>query len=243
MARCKPANHRGVLEGVTAFTATLPLTSLPWGALFPSEAQSPYRARPLGMIESENGRGDEKNLVEAAQRGDREAVRALLDRFSRTLYTAVILPRVGNVADAEEVLRDALMRAVERIDTFHWTPAGFFPWLRQIAINLVIDQVRRNQRKHRLEERLEQQANEVLPMHRADAEVELIEAQERAAAMRAMQSAMSTLSERYRRAVELRLIEEKSREDCALAMGVTVGNFDVIFHRAVAALRKAYGVR
>ena len=216
---------------------------LSWHALFPSEAQSLYRARLLGMTESENGRGDEKNLVEAAQRGDREAVRALLDRFSRTLYTAVILPRLGNVADAEEVLRDALMRAVERIDTFRWTPAGFFPWLRQIAVHLVIDLARRNQRKYRLEERFEQQAADVLPMHRADAEVELIEAQERAAAMRAMQTAMATLPDRYRRAVELRLVEVNSRERWAEAMGVTVGNFDVIFHRAVAALRKAYGVR
>lgn len=200
-------------------------------------------SRPQGMADLDHARSEEKSLVDAAQGGDRQAMRALLERFSRTLYTAVILPRVGNTADAEEILRDTLMRAVDRIDTFHWTPAGFFPWLRQIAIHLVIDQVRRNQRQTRLETRFEAQANDVLPLYRADAEEELIEAQERAAAMRTMQSALATLSDRYRRAVELRLLEEKSREACAEAMGVTVGNFDVIFHRAVAALRKAYGVR
>jgi RNA polymerase sigma-70 factor (ECF subfamily) len=54
---------------------------------------------------------------------------------------------------------------------------------------------------------------------------------------------MGQLPERYRRAIELRLLEEKPRETCAESLGVTVGNFDVIFHRALTALRKAYGVR
>lgn len=186
---------------------------------------------------------EERALVEAAQAGDQEALRLLLDRFSRPLFAAVILPRVGNPADAEDILRETLLRAVERLGTFHWTGVGFFPWLRQIAVHLVIDHVRRVQRRTRLEESYERQAADVLPLHHAGAEELLIEQQERAVALRMMESALGELSERYRRAIELRLLEEKSREQCAAVMGVTVGNFDVIFHRAVTALRKAYGVR
>lgn len=186
---------------------------------------------------------EEKALIDAARTGDRDALRMLLDRVSRPLYSAVILPRVGNAADAEDILRDTLLRAMERLDTFHWTAAGIFPWLRQIAIHLVIDHVRRNQRRDRLEERYERQAADVMPLHHAGAEEMLIDQQERAVSMRMMESAMGELNERYRRAIELRLLEERSREDCAAAMNVTVGNFDVILHRALAALRKAYGVR
>ena len=35
----------------------------------------------------------------------------------------------------------------------------------------------------------------------------------------------------------LRVLEEKSREECASELGVTLGNLDVLVHRALAALR------
>lgn len=186
---------------------------------------------------------EEKALVEAAQAGDVESIRLLLDRVSRPLYAAVILPRVGIAADAEDILRDTLLRAIDRLHTFHWTGAGFFPWLRQIAIHQVIDHVRRVQRRHRLEERFERQAADVTPLHHAGAEEALIDQQERALSLKTMSVAMDALNDRYRAAITLRLLEEKSREECAEALGVTLGNFDVILHRALAALRKSYGVR
>lgn len=186
---------------------------------------------------------EEKALVEAAQAGDLDAVRMLLDRFSRPLYAAVILPRIGVAADAEDILRETLIRAIDRLSTFHWTGAGFFPWLRQIAIHQVIDHVRRVQRRARLEERFERQAADVMPLHHAGAEEALIDQQERALSLKTMSAAMGALNDRYRQAITLRLLEERSREECAEALGVTLGNFDVILHRALAALRKAYGVR
>ncbi|MBL8601003.1 MAG: RNA polymerase sigma factor [Myxococcales bacterium] len=195
------------------------------------------------MAPLDGASAEERALVEAAQRGERASLELLLDRVSRPLYAAVILPRVGVAADAEDILRDTLLRAMERLDTFRWTPAGIFPWLRQIAIHLVIDHVRRRQRRDRLEDRYERAAADVMPLHHAGAEEMLIEQQERAVATRSMEAALATLNDRYRRAVELRLLEERSREACAEAMGVTVGNFDVILHRALGALKKAYGVR
>ncbi len=217
----------------------------PWGSLalpaWTSLAYGPPRRET--MTGAEAAAAEERALVEAAQRGDREALQRLLDRVARPLYAAVILPRIGNAADAEDILRDALVRGMERIDTFRWTGAGVFPWFRQIAVNLVIDHVRRNQRRGRMEDRFEEHVTHVAPLHHAGAEDALIEAQERASSSEALHAAMATLNERYRRAVELRLIEERPREECAAALGVTVGNFDVILHRALAALRKAYGVR
>ena len=55
-----------------------------------------------------------------------------------------------------------------------------------------------------------------------------------------IEMSLSRLNERYAQALRLRLLEDKDREECAEIMGVRVGNFDVIFHRACAAFRDNY---
>ena len=57
---------------------------------------------------------------------------------------------------------------------------------------------------------------------------------------RAVNLALARVNPRYAEALRLRLIEDLDREECAARMGVTVGNFDVILHRASAAFRKAW---
>jgi RNA polymerase sigma-70 factor (ECF subfamily) len=44
-------------------------------------------------------------------------------------------------------------------------------------------------------------------------------------------------------AIELRLVQELSREECAKRMNVTIGTFDVLLFRAVRAFRKHFGER
>jgi len=195
------------------------------------------------VVTGDAASAEERALIEAAQQGDHDALRSLLERLSRPLYAAVILPRIGNRVDAEDVLRDTLSRAVEKLNTFRWTGVGFYPWLRQIAMRLIIDRARSKARRTRAEDEMERQAGVLQPLHHAGALEMLIEQQERSVALRMLEEAMDTLSDRYRQAVELRLLQERPREECATEMGVTVNNFDVILHRALAALRKAYGVR
>ena len=48
------------------------------------------------------------------------------------------------------------------------------------------------------------------------------------------------LEPHYATALRMRLLEELDRDECAAALDVTVGNFDVIFHRACKAFRKVY---
>ena len=49
--------------------------------------------------------------------------------------------------------------------------------------------------------------------------------------------------DRYRTAIEMRLIQELSREECAKQLAITVGTFDVLLFRAVRAFRKQFGSR
>ena len=48
------------------------------------------------------------------------------------------------------------------------------------------------------------------------------------------------MNKRYARVLSLRLLQGRSREDCAELLGVSIGNFDVLLHRASKAFRKVY---
>jgi RNA polymerase sigma factor (sigma-70 family) len=183
----------------------------------------------------------ERRLCQAASEGDREATRELLVHFGDPLFSGVILPRVGSRADAEDLLRETMLRAVESIGRFEWREgAGLWPWLRRIAINLVADHGRRLQARRRLEEGYAAEVRTLPPRVEAGAEAALIAEEERRLCREQLVRALSSLGERYRRALELRLVEGRSREEAAEALGVTVGTFDVVLHRATKALRRAW---
>jgi RNA polymerase sigma factor (sigma-70 family) len=184
----------------------------------------------------------EQRLVEEAKQGHLDAMRPILERYAAPLYSTVILPRLGDTASAEEVLRDTLATAVEKIRRFTWQGKSIYPWLRQIAINKVYDIHRQSKRSRRLADAMVHEvAAESDPESHADAQ--LIADQERRAHRDRIDDTMVQLQERYRIAIELRLIQELPREDCARRLGVTIGTFDVLLFRAVRAFRKHFGER
>ena len=184
----------------------------------------------------------EQRLVEEAQQGHLDSMRPILERYAAPLYGTVILPRLGDAVSAEEVLRDTLATAVEKIRRFTWQGKSIYPWLRQIAINKVYDVHRQSKRSRRLADAMVHEvAVESDPESHADAQ--LIADQERRAHRDRIDETMQQLQDRYRAAIELRLIQELPREDCARRLGVTIGTFDVLLFRAVRAFRKHFGDR
>jgi RNA polymerase sigma-70 factor (ECF subfamily) len=184
----------------------------------------------------------EQRLVEEAQQGNLDAMRPILERYATPLYGTVILPRLGDAVSAEEVLRDTLATAVEKIRRFTWQGKSIYPWLRQIAINKVYDVHRQSKRSRRLADAMVHEvAVESDPASHADAQ--LIADQERRSHRDRIDQTMVQLQDRYRVAIELRLVQELSREDCAQRLGVTIGTFDVLLFRAVRAFRKQFGGR
>jgi RNA polymerase sigma factor (sigma-70 family) len=184
----------------------------------------------------------EQRLIEEAQQGNLDAMRPILERYAQPLYGTVILPRLGDTASAEEVLRDTLATAVEKIKRFTWQGKSIYPWLRQIAINKVYDVHRQSKRSRKLADAMVHEiAVESDPASHADAQ--LMADQERRAHRDRIEDTMGLLQDRYRLAIELRLVQELSREDCAKRLGVTIGTFDVLLFRAVRAFRKHFGER
>lgn len=183
---------------------------------------------------------EERRLVERAQAGDRDALRPIFDRYSDPLYGGVILPRLGDAAAAEDVLRETLLTAMEKIGTFRWQGRSVYVWLRQIAVNKVIDVHRRSRRAGRMLSSLaEETPQETAPGDNSD-EL-LIAEEERRLNGAKIGVAMDALSARYRQAIELRLVDELPRDECARRMNVTLGTFDVVLFRAIRAFRKHFG--
>ncbi|HMG54491.1 MAG TPA: RNA polymerase sigma factor [Kofleriaceae bacterium] len=199
-------------------------------------------SEPATAQELERELEHEHRLVEEAQQGNLDAMRPILERYAAPLYGTVILPRLGDSASAEEVLRDTLATAVEKINRFTWQGKSIYPWLRQIAINKVYDVHRQSKRSRRLADAMVHEvAVESDPASHADAQ--LIADQERRVHRERIDQTLGQLQDRYRLAIELRLIQELSREDCAQRLGVAIGTFDVLLFRAVRAFRKQFGER
>src|SRR4029450_7048037 len=95
---------------------------------------------------------EERRLVAEAQAGNLDAMRPILEAYAGPLYSTVILPRLGDVATAEDVLRDTFTTAIEKIEQFRWTGKSIYVWLRQIAVNKVYDVHRRPKRSQMLAE-------------------------------------------------------------------------------------------
>ena len=115
---------------------------------------------------------------------------------------------------------------------------SIFFWMRRIAINRAIDVYRAYKRQRRLrdlspiEETIERTMSTPPPQPDRAPEVAETRAQ--------VDASLEKLSPRYARALRLRLIEDRDREECAELMEVSLGNFDVILHRACKSFRKVY---
>ena len=77
---------------------------------------------------------DEKQLVEQAKRGDRDAFLKLIHPYHERVHaTAVRL--LGDAEEAAEVTQEAILRTFWHIQSFHGQ-AHFYTWLYRIALNL-----------------------------------------------------------------------------------------------------------
>jgi RNA polymerase sigma-70 factor, ECF subfamily len=197
-------------------------------------------AQPDGSTEAEVV-SLERALVGRAQAGDRESLRLLLMRHADALYSKVILPRAGDPSTAEDVLKATMVTAIEKIGTFRWQGRSIYFWLRQIAVNKVIDHHRGTQRTWRLAQSLAGEPEPGIATPGPGPETALIAAEEQRINSARIGRTLDELPPRYRRAIELRLLQELPREECARQLEVTLGTFDVVFFRAVRAFRRTFG--
>lgn len=179
---------------------------------------------------------DEEQLLQRLQRGEQRAFRTLYDAFAQRLYRCIILPKLGLPDVAEDILRDTFLTAFEKIDRVRWQNRSLYYWLARIASNKVIDFHRANRRTERFVQGFTPYLELSNPGPRGPEDAYLSEEHLREVHT-LIHTLLDRLNDRYRKAIELRFFEERSREECAQIMDVTIGNFDVILFRAIKRLK------
>lgn len=170
---------------------------------------------------------DEQLMARIAQ-GDQAAFRLLAQR---SVPGALGLARrvLGNVADAEEVVQEAMLRVWTNAP--RWRPeARFRTWFYRIVLNLCF-----NRRRRAPFASLDAAGDPVDPA--ADAVAQL----ERGEQERAIADAIAALPERQRAAIVLTYHEGLSNAEAAEALGASRSAVEALLVRAKQALRLALG--
>ena len=188
--------------------------------------------------EREKERERDRGLVSRAQSGDKVALGELLRNYGPLLFRSVLLPRLGSEAAAHDALAETYEKVVVKIGSFEWQNVGFFPWLRVVALRVALDHLRARKRLVVWEssdvEREVDASSTATPI-----DDRVAEARDRDVVKKKLHDALESLHPRYAEAIRLRVIEELPREEVAARLGASPATFDVLLHRATAALKKA----
>jgi RNA polymerase sigma-70 factor (ECF subfamily) len=173
---------------------------------------------------------DDRDLVLAAQRGERDAFKTLFERYHRRAY-ALAFGVLRHQDDAMDVVQDAFIKAHKYLDKFEGN-SSFFTWLYRIVMNLAIDHLRKHRRVKPVEldeTRLENDGDDPL-MPRilgANPGRALADKQIRSR----IDQALDELSENHRAVLVMRELEGLSYEDMAQAMSCSKGTImSRLFH-------------
>lgn len=196
----------------------------------PDEATEPRSTTPTVPLD------EERAVVARLCQGDRAAFATLYGWYGQPVYRA-ILARLPDVTLAEDCLRDTFRTALEKIEQFTYDRTSIYFWLRRIGVNKAMDMHRRRKRDLELVERVQDHPDASLhatPPPRPDRGLEIADT------ARDVETSLSRMNPRYATALRMRLIEDRTREECASLLDVTVSTFDVLLHRAAKAFRKVY---
>jgi RNA polymerase sigma-70 factor (ECF subfamily) len=149
------------------------------------------------------------DLVAQCLRGDVDAFDVLVRRHYRAAF-AVALGVLGNRHDAEDVVQDAFVRAIDRLEDCR-EPSKFVQWLMMIVRNRALSH--RTYRKIR-------ETSELLP-EIAEAPDSPFADAARSELADTLQSALATLSERQREVVLLHDLDGWTHKDIAEALEIT----------------------
>ncbi len=145
----------------------------------------------------------EDRTIAKARRGDREALRTLLQPHEQPLFH-YLYRILQNADDARDALQNTLMKAIQKLDTFSGR-GTFRGWLFRIAHHEAMDTIRQRQRLQVVED-----VPEATPEGpREDSRLERAEARER------LEAGIAALPLTERSVVWLRLREELTFREIA----------------------------
>jgi RNA polymerase sigma-70 factor (ECF subfamily) len=182
------------------------------------------------MSEGPKEPGDDRALVRAAQRGDEQAFRALVERYQRRVVQ-LALGMVKDPDEAMDIAQETFVRVHRYLPSFKGD-SSFFTWTYRIAMNLCLDAQRRKGRSERVDLEQEDQAEIEAAM---DPPSHALAGPQRQALNEELRGkideALAGLSENHRAILLLREVEGLSYEELAKVLGIRKGTvMSRLFH-------------
>lgn len=166
------------------------------------------------------------DILLARMRGDdAEAYRLLVERHVDRAY-AIALRVLGNVADAEDVAQECLVKVWTHRHAWQDGKAKFSTWLYRVVVNRCIDLRRRpvNECLDDVPEPMDDEADSVSRIHRAQV-------------FGRLDDAIARLPEQQRLALTLSYFDDLGNAEVAEILGTTVSAVESLLKRARQALR------
>ncbi len=184
------------------------------------------------------GSANDLSLVADMARAEERAAAALYDRHGAVMY-GLALRMVGEAADAEEVVLDAFAQAWREADRYDTSRGSVLGWLTTIVRTRALDTIRARGRRSKMVDaasaRLDEPAAMGEPLPSPD---RAAEESERAGAV---SSALKSLPEQQRRAIELAFFEGLTHQEVAERLREPLGTVKTRIRLGMLKLRDMLG--
>ena len=180
------------------------------------------RAATITSSRSPEELAAESRLIQAAQKGDREAFETLVTSYEKKVFW-IAFNLVNHVEDARDIAQDAFLRVYRALDRFD-PKFNFYTWLYRIVVNLAIDHLRKRG-KH-----------EALSLDEFPVEPAMYDGPDRPLANAELksqiESVLDSLPPKYKTVIVLRDIHEMSCEEIARIINCTNATTRWRLHKA-----------
>jgi RNA polymerase sigma-70 factor (ECF subfamily) len=163
----------------------------------------------------------ESAVIAAAKNGDAQAFEVLVKRHERRMFF-VALRITRNRQDAEDVVQQSFQKTFVHLNSFVGR-SSFSTWLTRVATNEAIMLLRKPRSLAVSLDDMDQNEDAAALLEVPDLSPDPETNYSRLEWGRMLSSAVNELPRRTRRAIQLRELEERSTEETARIMGITVG--------------------
>jgi RNA polymerase sigma-70 factor (ECF subfamily) len=170
--------------------------------------------------------------IAAALAGDPGAWRTLVESTGGYLLS-LARRMVRDAAEAEDVVQDIYLRIQRHLGRYD-PSRPFWPWLKRLAVNHVLNHLRSRRKAWSLDARRESTGEEPIDRRSASPPAEAAAAERRAA----VRDAVAELPEDYRAVVTLRYLGGRSVREVADLLDIPEGTAKIRLYRARAKLEK-----
>jgi RNA polymerase sigma-70 factor, ECF subfamily len=173
---------------------------------------------------------EETRIISAVLDGEADAFEPLIAKYEKPIYN-LMYRTTGSLDDAVELTQEVFLKAYDKLDQFQ-LGRNFFSWLYALAVNIGRDYLRH---KRRHPPSIHDNPGPIAEDLQTQADPRLTEE------VQSLVKALALLPIDYREAVILRFQEERSMQEIADMLNLSVSGAKMRVHRGLEKLRAILG--